>query len=248
MAEQRLEQAAEKTMAIVRSIAGHPDVSVEEAGELLLLAGQRLEAARAMSGLNQFSPTEIETAKQFISSLEPAARSRVEGFETVQKVLDHYQQMINFTQADEAIIQKVLEGSGITYSEPLSIKVGEFIRQLGYKVGSIYTNPQYEYLNRYWWESGLFSSNSIAVGNGGDQESKKVIQQNWFGRSEERIISTLTPIFKIGEIDLIRSQALNKNDWLFRVNGRAERAHAIVISKYLYDNFNKDIELTLSKE
>ena len=69
MAQEKLNQAAEKTMAIVRSIAGHPDVSVEEAGEILLLAGQRLESARAMSGLNQFSPAEIESAKQFICSL-----------------------------------------------------------------------------------------------------------------------------------------------------------------------------------
>ena len=243
MAEQRLEQAAEKTMAIVRSIAGHPDVSVEEAGEILLLAGQRLESARAMSGLNQFSPAEIESAKQFISSLEPAARSKADGFETVQKVLDHYQQMINFTQADEAIIQKVLVGSGVNYQEPYSIKVGRFIRDLGYIcTNSFIEENDLPHIN--FNNTTLRDSSRIGVGK--RLPPKKIITHEGFWRTREVVKLFRGDITNLGVVSF--GDKPEKDDLEFKIRGRHSLSDSIVIAKYLHDYFGHTVNLTLLQE
>lgn len=235
MSKERFEEGAKTAMEVVRMVAGHPNVDIEEAAEILVLIGEQLKAAQALNDLQGFSLEEIEGARQFIDALEPASGSQVEGFETVKRVLDLQREITVFSQFDERRIQKTLEGSRIKYDEANIVRVGKLLLALGYYPGYIWGSRMRTLVPRY-------HDDSMSVLK---QRPGKVIKV--LGRRiirPERSVNLADIKFRYHST----SSAHLGNDWGILVYGRENVPEAVRIAKHIEQEYNRVVFVHLESE
>ena len=129
------EKNIQEIQAVIKAVSGHPEVNIDQAAEIMALTNEKLELARSLQSLQDFSAIEIERARQYIQSIKLSPSSDIDNFETILRVLDFQKDLITLAKADETIIKERLSSIGINYHEPNRIKLWHAISALGYVPG-----------------------------------------------------------------------------------------------------------------
>lgn len=224
------ERAAQIADVVVTEIASanFPGFAPQDAGPLKVMIDQRLHAAMALRRLNDFSPEELEMARQFIASMKPEDGSQEEIFDTVDRALSFQTQLAAFSGADEALIRKSLEGSGVTYAESPSLKVAHCLDTLGYMPANI--RGQRFNLDYLTDQRGI----------GVLKPRPDLISKGWFGwenRDKQKPIH-------IGNILLQKPES----PWSFQVFGRDSVIEATYVAKVLQERLDHKIDIRLHQE
>ena len=77
------EKNIQEIQAVIKVVSGHPEVNIDQAAEIMALTNEKLELARSLQSLQDFSAIEIERARQYIQSIKLSPSSDIDNFETI---------------------------------------------------------------------------------------------------------------------------------------------------------------------